>query len=395
MALPTTTFRTELTEIERREWDAQNAVISEWMTQEHDADGKHTSITALDETITSPDDFLTLVSSAVPQTPVTVQTVGQETMTDGQGTARRRLVLTGPTGVGLGIEVPTTLAEGSTRQANFGVPFPASGNMPEQQLYNAVSIMGRLQLLGQSSYTPSANDLAALNSDTGASVLGPLYSVYRLTPAADRTIHGIYVVDLLNGARGHQLDLINDSSFVITFGTGTVTNAEKILGTPTRIGPNGAVRLVYDIHNLGWRIVSQYWGPSWQSYTPTWTATGTAPAIGNGSLTGKYAVIGNVVQIRLFLSAGSTTTFGTGVWKFTLPVNLTSSANDAPVLFNAVAFDVSAGAPFQGICWRDSGSQTVIALYTPGSSTQFGPSAPFTWASPDQLHILGAYQMGA
>lgn len=59
---------------------------------------------------------------------------------------------------------------------------------------------------------------------------------------------------------------------------------------------------------------------AWTTYTPTWTSTGTAPALGNGTLTGRYMKIGRTVIVQINLVAGSTTTFGTGNYSFSLPV---------------------------------------------------------------------------
>ena len=52
--------------------------------------------------------------------------------------------------------------------------------------------------------------------------------------------------------------------------------------------------------------------PQWTSFTPTWQASGTAPSLGNGTLTGYYKKIGRQVAVRINLTAGSTTTYGTG-----------------------------------------------------------------------------------
>jgi hypothetical protein len=58
----------------------------------------------------------------------------------------------------------------------------------------------------------------------------------------------------------------------------------------------------------------------WIPYTPTWTTSGTAPSIGNGTLTGRYAISGNTVNVVINLIAGSTTTFGTNGQSFSLPI---------------------------------------------------------------------------
>ena len=44
--------------------------------------------------------------------------------------------------------------------------------------------------------------------------------------------------------------------------------------------------------------------PQWFNYTPTWTAVTTNPAIGNGTLAGRYVVIGKLCTYVLGLGAG-------------------------------------------------------------------------------------------
>ena len=55
-----------------------------------------------------------------------------------------------------------------------------------------------------------------------------------------------------------------------------------------------------------------------QSYTPTWGSTGTAPSLGNGTLTGSYQQFGKLVYFRAVLTLGSTSTIGTGQYHLTL-----------------------------------------------------------------------------
>lgn len=64
---------------------------------------------------------------------------------------------------------------------------------------------------------------------------------------------------------------------------------------------------------------------AWTSYTPTWTSTSTAPVLNNGTLTGRYMKIGRNVLCQINLTAGSTTTYGTGNYSFSLPSTAASS----------------------------------------------------------------------
>lgn len=70
--------------------------------------------------------------------------------------------------------------------------------------------------------------------------------------------------------------------------------------------------------------------PGWTSYTPVWTSSGTAPAIGNGTITGRYRRAANsdliIAEIKMVL--GTTSTVGTGVYSWSLPVAAKAASVD-------------------------------------------------------------------
>jgi transcription elongation factor len=61
-------------------------------------------------------------------------------------------------------------------------------------------------------------------------------------------------------------------------------------------------------------------GAASESFTPTWSSTGTAPVLNNGTLTGRYFRFNKLVIAQISWTAGSTTTFGTGSYRFSLPI---------------------------------------------------------------------------
>lgn len=58
---------------------------------------------------------------------------------------------------------------------------------------------------------------------------------------------------------------------------------------------------------------------AWTAYTPSWTASTTNPTLGNGTLAGQYIKIGRTCTATVFLTMGSTTTYGSGNYTFSLP----------------------------------------------------------------------------
>ena len=63
--------------------------------------------------------------------------------------------------------------------------------------------------------------------------------------------------------------------------------------------------------------------PQWLNYTPVWSADGGTPVLGNGTLFGKFSMIGANIHYLGNLLLGSTTSVGTTTnWKFSLPISL-------------------------------------------------------------------------
>lgn len=57
----------------------------------------------------------------------------------------------------------------------------------------------------------------------------------------------------------------------------------------------------------------------WESYTPVWTAGSSNPTLGNGTITGLWGRSGKNIEGTLRLTVGSTTTFGSGTYYFSIP----------------------------------------------------------------------------
>lgn len=121
---------------------------------------------------------------------------------------------------------------------------------------------------------------------------------------------------------------------------------------------------------------------AWTSFPPSWTSSGTAPAIGNGTLEGAYLTSGKLVFYTGRLVAGSTTTFGTGNYNISAPI-----APLATTVYPGagLAFDSSSAtgrAPL--VTLLDTG--TVLRFFgAVPTAGQIGATVPFTWAQSDQL----------
>lgn len=128
---------------------------------------------------------------------------------------------------------------------------------------------------------------------------------------------------------------------------------------------------------------------AWSDYTPNWTCSGTAPSLGNGTLTGRYIQIGKLVVFSISFAAGSTTTFGTNLWRFDLPVTAGASQSAQAGAYGMV-FDASATTPYAVVAsLAASGTLLNRIGFNAGSVTNL---APMTWAVSDSLTLNGVYE---
>src|SRR5882672_10375888 len=84
-------------------------------------------------------------------------------------------------------------------------------------------------------------------------------------------------------------------------------------------------KLKKDVRNLSNAVAPTDW-------TPTWLGSTTNPVIGNGSLTGRYFVLGKICFVYIDMVSGTTTTFGNGVYSFDLPIPPITDAGRRSIL---------------------------------------------------------------
>ncbi len=300
VAFPVPTFRSELSPTTRKEFDAFSAQLGGYLsaagfTQGGDFDTLHgREVQAEQLTLKLDDDIATLKMERVSD--VDDYPIVHLESEDAQ-------------------QFRVTLREGLA--ASLGSR-PAAASPVEQRFYDALTAMGSLRLRGQGTYTPAASD-----TDAFPATYGPQYSAYRMTPAADATIHGIDV-DLAEGGHGHVIVAWNDSAFNVTFDDSLVVNAQKILGAdlPLTIGPQGSVIIVYDTNDLGWRIVA-YTGSTAAASDGTFPgmiAFQAMSTVGADWLLCDGSVKAQATYAALFAAIGTTwNTGGEGAGNFRLP----------------------------------------------------------------------------
>ena len=184
-------------------------------------------------------------------------------------------------------------------------------------------------------------------------------------------------------ADSDKLDGVDSTGFVNTTDAQTI-NGAKTFGTlptlpTTTPTDNQAVR-------KGYADTAYLLNSGWQSYTPTWTAATTNPSIGNGKLSGRYLQIGKLVYCQFKMVAGSTTTFGSGEWRFSYPVSPNTSYIDLQVGSSLLA---DAGTRYyDGVTIY--GGATFMTIIVGGDVIH--ATAPFTWTNGDLLIVNIIYE---
>lgn len=123
----------------------------------------------------------------------------------------------------------------------------------------------------------------------------------------------------------------------------------------------------------------------WEAYTPTWTNL----TVGDGTVVARYTQIGTTVVFSVRITFGSTTSIS-GIPRVSLPAPLQTSPLSLLGFGDVFAYEDGVGSHSgRGIV----SSSTEVALYYGASPlAAISATAPFTWATGDVLHIMGAYE---
>lgn len=138
-------------------------------------------------------------------------------------------------------------------------------------------------------------------------------------------------------------------------------------------------------------------GSAWTDYTPTWSTTGTAPAVGNGSLFGSYTLRGDECHAVVCLVMGSTTTYGSGQFRFLAPFTAAALPH-ASMHWTGTALGTDPGGGYYAGACRLAGGSDYLMGISPTTATGSTPSEwnstrPFTWANGDFLGFDMTYRI--
>jgi hypothetical protein len=130
-------------------------------------------------------------------------------------------------------------------------------------------------------------------------------------------------------------------------------------------------------------------GAASETYTPAWTSTGAAPAIGNGTLTGMYFRINKLIIARATWTAGGTTNFGGGNYRISLPI----TSNGANFLTGYAQYtDASTFNTYNMTCQPITTTTVQMVANVLGLNGVWGQATPIAMASGDVCQMTFIYE---
>lgn len=133
-------------------------------------------------------------------------------------------------------------------------------------------------------------------------------------------------------------------------------------------------------------------GDAWTAYGSgaSWTAVSVNPAIGNGTWDAAYMAAGKLIEFRISITMGSTTTYGTGSWLVALPF----APGTGRWTFTGAFRDTSAGTTFPLFGEVSAGVVALRVLPNTAGNAFLAVSStvPVTAANTDSLFLSGTYE---
>lgn len=126
-------------------------------------------------------------------------------------------------------------------------------------------------------------------------------------------------------------------------------------------------------------------GDPWTSYSVAWTAGTSNPAIGNGTLTGAYMQAGKLTMLRIRIVMGSTTTFGSGEYRFSYPFTAANTNNPG-----------GGGYVFRASTWSSLNivgrDVNVFRVVNTATNAIMASNSPVVFAANDEIHLGLTYE---
>lgn len=128
----------------------------------------------------------------------------------------------------------------------------------------------------------------------------------------------------------------------------------------------------------------------WITYTPAWTSSGTTPVLNNGTIAGRFTQMGKTVHFGAHIITGTTTTYGTGVFRISLPV---TAYTTSPIEQTALCKAFNGSTAYMGLANTGAGTYCAPQFVNGGGLAASNATNPFTWTGGGQhLRAYGTYE---
>lgn len=156
----------------------------------------------------------------------------------------------------------------------------------------------------------------------------------------------------------------------------------------------------WGVDNAGNMFANNFTDGNWPEWTPVFSATGGGFTLGNGTVGGRYAVFGDMVAVEGFLIRGTTTGFGSGDVRCSLPFTPNIASSSHQFIMSAMCYDAGANLPYPatGVIFDlGGGAAFEFCSFKAGTAGRVSGSNafPFTWAGNTNaaIRFSGMYQM--
>lgn len=310
------------------------------------------------------------------------QTLTNKTLTSPTitGASLNSPVITGTVTGGASYTSPTitgTVAGGATYQ---------SPNLRDATVFNSAVGVSPLKVNAINSTTADVFNVNVNSVDrfkvqgTGAIVSAPLSGATDVLVAnADAGMAGDMLDLGVNSVKKFQVD--NSGSILVANNADFAGSLTAGSGNAFNVDTSGNITAAANFNTN-----------AWATYAASWTTSGTAPAIGNGTLVSRFQRYGRGITLLISLQPGSTTTFGTGEYRFSLPTTQASAVGTTG-FYPGDAFALDAGTAFyMGTSIIDNTNNFVRIVKGDGTLNFWQSNQPFTWGNGDSLNILIQYE---
>lgn len=190
--------------------------------------------------------------------------------------------------------------------------------------------------------------------------------------------------------------IVNDPKSVDQFHQGSDLNASifaqhhSLGANPNQASPGSHIHDGSTSKLIPASSITEFNG--FQPYVPVWTASVTNPVLNNGFIAGKYTLASKLVFFTIHLILGSTTTIGSGIYSFSVPVPIIAA--NPWYTCSGIVRQNSSGLSWNYNCWLDPNVNTVARMifFQAGGSNGISNTLPVTWAVNDTFILSGFYE---